>query len=104
MLAIIAAVIVDFAILPVTFALATVVTLALHISTVPLRIYPPDALSTFGDLAQRVIGVTVAKKQLHLGSVDAILHELRPIVVDTLGVDGAEVVLDARFTEDLGMG
>lgn len=103
-LAFIAAANVDFAILPGTLGLAAIFTLVLHIITRPLRTYPPDALSTFGDLALRIAGLTVAKKQLHLRSVDEILNELRPIVVDTLGVDGAEVVLDARFIEDLGMG
>ena len=95
---------VDWAILPLTLGLAALVTLLLHLVTVPFRIYPPDALSTFGAIARRIAGVTVATKQLHLGSVDAILDELRPIVVDTLGVDNSEVVLTARFIEDLGMG
>ena len=49
-------------------------------------------------------GITAATKQLHLDPDHAILDELRPIVVDTLGVDGSEVVLTARFIEDLGMG
>ncbi|TWT64907.1 acyl carrier protein [Crateriforma conspicua] len=103
-IAIVAAVAIDVAILPLTLALAAIVTLVLHVITVPFRIYPPDTLSTFGGLARRIAGVTVATKQLHLGSVDAILDELRPIVVDTLGVDSSEVVLNARFVEDLGMG
>lgn len=103
-LAFVAAAAIDFAILPLTLALAAIVTLVLHVITVPFRVYPPDTLATFGALSRRITGVTVATKQLHLGSVDAILDELRPIVVDALGVDGSEVALNARFVEDLGVG
>jgi len=102
--AVIAAATIDFAILPLTLAIAAVVTLVLNIATSRFRIYPPDTLTTFGAIARRMAGITVATKQLHLGSDHAILDELRPIVVDTLGVDSSEVVLTARFIEDLGMG
>jgi acyl carrier protein len=103
-LAIAAAAKIDLAILPLTLVFAALVTLVLHFATVPLRIYPPDTLTTFGAIARRMAGVTAATKQLHLHSYDAILDELRPILVDTLGVDGSEVVPTARFIEDLGMG
>lgn len=103
-LAIAAAANIDLAILPLTLAFAAFVTLVLHFATVPFRIYPPDTLTTFGAIARRMAGVTVATKQLHLHWDDAILAELRPIVVDALGVDGSEVVPTARFIEDLGMG
>jgi len=102
-LAIATAALVDFAILPVTLALAAVFALTLHFLTVRFRIYPPDTLATFGALSQRLTGVNAATKLLHLRSIDAILDELKPIVVDTLGVDSSEVVLSARFVEDLGM-
>jgi acyl carrier protein len=102
--AFVAAATVDLALLPLTLALAALVTLILHFVTVPFRMYPPDTLATFGAISRRIAGVTVATKQLHIASVDAILDELRPIVVDTLGVDSSEVVLTARFIEDLGMG
>lgn len=97
------AAVVEWAILPLTLAVAAILTLFLHLTTVPFRHHPPDALSTFGAIAQRIAGVAVATKQLHLANNDAILNELRPIVVDDLGVDAAEVVLNARFIEDLGM-
>lgn len=91
-LAVVTAAKVDFATLPLTLpltlALAAFVTLTLHFVTVAFRGYPPDTLSTFGAMSRRIAGVTVATKQLHLRSLDAILDELRPIVVDTLGVDG----------------
>ncbi len=102
--AFVAAAVIDLDTLPLTFTLAAIVTLVLHIVTVPLRNCPPDTLATFGSIARRIAGVNVATKQLHLDSADAILGELRPIVVDTLGVDGSEVVLTAKFIEDLGMG
>lgn len=103
-LAIVAAAAVDLAILPLTLALAVIVTLILDCLTVRFRVYPPDALATFGALSQRIAGVTVATKRLHLRSVDAILDELKPIVVNTLDVDASEVIPNTRFVEDLGMG
>jgi len=102
--AIVSSAAIDFAILPLTFALAAIITLVLHFLTVPFRVVPPDALTTFGAISQRMSGVTVATKQLHLRSRDEILDELIPIVVETLGVDPSEVVPTARFIEDLGMG
>lgn len=103
-LAFLVAAVVDWAILPATLALAAFATLLLHFATLPFRNYPPDALDTFGAISRRIAGVTVATKRLHLNSIDAILDELKPIVVDALGVDASEVVLDAKFIEDLGMG
>ncbi|TWU07779.1 acyl carrier protein [Stieleria varia] len=103
-LAVTVAAAVDIEILPLTLVLAAVATLILHLATVRFRTYPPDTLTTFGAVARRMTGITAATKQLHLDSDHAILDELRPIVVDTLGVDGSEVVLTARFIEDLGMG
>ena len=95
---------IDLAILPLTLALAAIITLVLHFLTVRFRIVPPDALTTFGAISKRIAGVTVATKQLHLRSLDEILDELKPIVADTLGVDASDVVSTARFIEDLGMG
>jgi acyl carrier protein len=102
--AIVAAAAIDSAILPLTLALAAIVTLVLHFLTIPFRIVPPDELTTFGAISQRLSGVTVATKRLHLQSLEEILEELKPIVVNTLGVDASEIVPTARFIEDLGMG
>ena len=102
--AVISAAMIDLAILPATLGLAALLILVLHLVTTPFRFHPPNSLSTFGALSRRVAGVTVATKLLHLSSGDAILAELTPIVVDTLGVDAAEVVPSALFIEDLGMG
>ncbi|CAD72909.1 MAG TPA: acyl carrier protein [Rhodopirellula baltica] len=95
---------IDVAILPLTLALAACATLALHIITIPFRSIPPDAAATFGAIARRMAGISVATKQLHLRTDEEILHELRPIVAATLGTDGSKITRTTRFIEDLGMG
>jgi acyl carrier protein len=94
----------DFAILPLTFAIAVVFTIVFHLVTKLHSTIPPDDLSTFGAMAKRMAGLTVATKQLHLASTDSIMEQLRPIVAETLGINSSEVILNARFIEDLGMG
>lgn len=101
--AIVFAALMDLAILPLTLALAAIITIVLHFLTVPFRVNPPDGLTTFGAIAQRISGMTVATKRLHLRSLDEILDELKPIVADALGVRQSKVVPTARFIEDLGM-
>jgi len=102
--ALIAAAAIDIRIAPATLGLAALTILCLHIITVRFRIVPPDELTTFGDVTIKLAGLRVATKKLTLRTLDDILLELRPLIVDTLGVDGDEVVLDARFVEDLGVG
>ena len=103
-LALIAAVAIDVRILPVTLALAAFCIFLLHIVTVPFRSVPPEEWVTFGDVTVKLVGVTFATKQLQLRTADDILSELRPLIVGVLGVDRDEVVADARFVEDLGVG
>lgn len=93
---------IDWAILPLTLALAALVAFVTHFTTVRFRTYPPVELATFGSVAKRIAGSRVATERLHLRTFDAILADLRPIVVDALGVDENEVVAEARFVEDLG--
>ncbi|MGI9469873.1 MAG: acyl carrier protein, partial [Rubripirellula sp.] len=76
----------------------------LHIVTVQFRTVPPAEWVTFGDITAKLVGVTFATKQLQLRTADDILCELRPLIVDVLGVDGEKVVPDARFVEELGGG
>lgn len=102
--ALLAAIAIDMRIFPVTVALAAFCIFVLHIVTAPLRIVPPDEWVTFGDVAAKIVGVSSATKKLHLRTTDDILAELRPLIVDVLGVDGEEVVSGARFVEDLGVG
>ncbi len=103
-IAILTSVAVDVAIFPLTLALAGLVMLVLHIITIPFRSHPPNAVATFGAVARRMAGVSVATKQLHLRTNQEILDELRPIVMVTLGADGSKITPRTRFIEDLGMG
>lgn len=102
-LAIVVAAKIDLAILPLTLLLAAIIALLCHFATGPFRSDPPDSLSTFGTIARRVAGASVATRHLHADTPSAILDVLRPIVADVLGVDISEVLPDARFVEDLGM-
>ncbi|TWU44425.1 acyl carrier protein [Rubripirellula reticaptiva] len=102
--ALIAAIAIDIRIFPVTLAIAIFCIFVLHMITAPFCIVPPDEWVTFGDVTAKLVGVTAATKQLHLGTSDDILDELRPLIVKILGVDGDEVVSNARFVEDLGVG
>lgn len=95
---------IDWAILPLTLTFAAFLSIIIHFSTVHFRVHPPDGLTTIGEMAKRIAGTAVATERLHLRTFDAILNEIRPIVVDILGVEGSKVVADARFVEDLGIG
>ena len=101
--ALIAAIAIDIRTLPFTLALAAFAILCLHALTVPFRTVPPDHWMTFGDVTTRLVGATVATKNLQLRTADDVLNELRPLIVDVLGVDADEVVPAARFVEDLGI-
>jgi len=103
-IALITAVAIDVRILPVTLAVAAFCIFLLHIVTVQFRTVPPAEWVTFGDITAKLVGVTFATKQLQLRTADDILCELRPLIVDVLGVDGEKVVPDARFVEELGGG
>ncbi len=103
-IAVSAAAAIDTRILPLTLALAGLWILVLRIATVPFSTIPPREWVTFGEVAAKIVGVTAATKQLHLRSADDILAELRPLIVNVLGVDGDEVVSSARFVEDFGVG
>ena len=102
--AFVVAVAIDVVMLPLTLALAAVAAIVLNLATKRFRTVPPDDLATCGALAKRLVGLTVATKQLTLETTDAILHELQPIIAEQLGVDRAKVTLSASFANDLGMG
>jgi acyl carrier protein len=95
---------IDFRVFPLTLAVAAIAIFCLHAFTVSFRVTPPQDWVTFGDVAVKIVGATMATKYLHLRSIDDIFVELRPIIVETLGVDQDEMVLSARFIEDLGVG
>ena len=94
---------VDWAILPLTILLAYASIFLLYLATSRLRTVPQEGMVTLGDITRRIVGRTVATSALVLPDDSAILAELRPIVVGILGVESDEVVLDARFVEDLDM-
>ncbi len=94
---------VDIQILPATIAVAAISIVVLHFVTVPSRLEPPTGWKTFGDITNKIAGRTVATKMLHLQTRDDVLAELRPLLVDVLGIDATEVTATARFVEDLGM-
>ena len=95
---------VDIVILPLSLALVATISLSLHLLTIRFRVDPPERLETFAAVCKRIRGMTVATERLHLRSFDAVLDELRPILVDSLGVDESEIVATALLIEDLGMG
>lgn len=95
---------IDFSFAPLTLAIAAFGIFGLHIVTVSFRTFPPDDWVTFGDVTTKIVGTTSATKHLQLRTVDDILNELRPLIVQALGVDADEVFPNARFVEDLGVG
>ncbi len=103
LLALFSALTIDFQTLPLTIIVAAGVIVVLHYLTIPLRSIPPVGWMTFGEITTEMVGLKVATKMVHLRSDDEILNELRPLLVNVLGVDGAEIVPAARFVEDLGM-
>ena len=98
------ATLVDLAILPVTVAIALIIIYGLHFGTIGYRISPPAGWSTFGEVTRKIVGISMATKRLNIRTEEEILAELRPIIVDVLGVNAKEIVPTARFIEDLGVG
>jgi len=103
-IALVVAVAIDIGIGPVTFALAAICIFCLYVATVPFCTIPPEGWVTFGDVANRIVGVTMATKNLEFQTADNILCELRTLIVGVTGVDADEIVPDARFREDIGVG
>jgi len=103
LLAVISALAIDLRTLPLTIFAAVGAIASLHFVTVPFRSIPPDGWMTFGEITTKLVGVRVATKMIHLRNDDEILNELRPLLVNVLGVDACEIVPPARFIEDLGM-
>lgn len=95
---------IDLLILPLTFAVAIAVSVALVWLTGPFRTDPPYGWMTFGEITLSLVGSVATTKQSDLRTTDEILAELRPVIAETLGVDQAKVVLSTRFVEDLGVG
>ena len=90
--------------LPFNAAIASLFTLIIHLATVSFRSHPPVSISTFGSIARKVSGVTVATKRLDLKTDDEILAELKPIISDIMGISNHQIHPNSRFVEDLGIG
>ena len=103
LLALVSAIAINLEILPLTIVVAACAIACLHYLTVRFRCVPPDGWATFGEITSKLVGISVATKMTHLRTDDEILNELRPLLVNVLGVDAAVIVPSARFVEDLGM-
>ena len=102
-LALVPAIIVTWEILPLTAVVAGVVIVFLYQVTARFRNVPPEGWKTFGEITTKLAGVTAATKMVHLRKNEEILDELRPLLVNVLGVDTTAIVPESRFVEDLGM-
>jgi len=102
-LALTSAIAINLEILPLTIVVAGCAIACLHYLTIRFRTVPPDGWTTFGEITTRLVGVRAATKMVHLHTDDEILNELRPLLVNVLGVDATAIVPSARFIEDLGM-
>lgn len=101
--ALLSAIAVDLKILPLTLALAISCSVGMYVATIPFKSYPPDDWMTFDDITTKLVGVRTATRQLSCLTADNVLAEVRPLIVDALGVQAEEVIPGARFVEDLGI-
>ncbi len=92
---------IDPAILPLGVVFASLCMLGIHWIMGWWRTEVPASIATVGQLSQRVAGLSVAIAP-PLSSRE-VFERLREIIVDQLGVRPDEVVMDARFVEDLGL-
>lgn len=95
---------IDWSLLPLTLMGAALLIGILERATIGFRVLPPNELATFGDLAKRLAGLHVANHRLEMQTFEEVLEEVRPIVAEALGVAQSQVVAEARFVQDLGMG
>jgi len=95
--------VIDFRIWPLTMLMAAFAVGCLHYATLPFRWIPPDGWSTLGDITNKIVGVSAATQMIHLQTEEEILDELRPLLINVLGVDAGLIVPSARFVEDLGV-
>lgn len=78
--------------------------IVLHLLTICFRTRTPEGYNTFGDITKRMVGLKIATNPPTDDDYDNVFSIVKRIVVDQLGVDYEEVVPDARFVEDLGVG
>lgn len=67
------------------------------------RDVPPAGWQTFGEISTKIVGLIAVTKQTHLRTPEAVLAELRPLVVDVIGCKPELVTMEARLIEELGL-
>ena len=95
---------IDWVLLPLTLLGALALVILLYRVTAPLCNVPPAHLTTLGDITLKLVSRSAAVEQRDLPDDQSVLAELRPIIAEQLCIDGEEIVLSARFVEDLGVG
>ncbi len=80
-----------FAVLFIAVALAYVVNL--------WRCIPPPGWATFGELTLKIVGTVAATKQTQLQTMDEVLAELRPLIVEHVGGKPEEISAEMTFKE-----
>ena len=78
--------------------------IALNLLTIRFRTETPDGYDTFGDITKRIIGLKIATNPPENVDYENVFLIVKRIVVEQLGVEFEEVVPEARFVEDLGVG
>ena len=78
--------------------------IALYLLTLRFRTRTPDGYTTFGDITTRMVGLKIATNPPANVEYDNVFSIVKRIVVEQLGAEDDEVVADARFVEDLGVG
>jgi hypothetical protein len=95
-------VLIDPAILPLGLFSAAAVVILLQLLTSPFRMEPPQRMRTLGDISRRLAGLSAATRPV--SSESEVYVAVQSIVSDILGVEPHEVIPEARFVQDLGMG
>ncbi len=83
--------------------LMAIIVTSLYVGTLPLRTEPPRRLRTVGCVVAAIVRTRSAGRSFAWASDAEVLAQLRPILARVLNVDEAEITLDARLVEDLGM-
>ena len=78
--------------------------IALNLLTIRFRTETPDGYDTFGDITKRIVGLKIATNPPENVDYENVFLIVKRIVVEQLGVEFEEVVPEARFVEDLGVG
>ena len=78
--------------------------IALNLLTIGFRTVTPQGYDTFGDITKRMVGLKIATNPPDNVDYENVFLIVKQIVAEQLGVEFEEVVPEARFVEDLGVG